>query len=209
MDQNPISDRFGMLPHLAQACMRCGMCGLGWRQVDHGTGKLDPHVFSNYKPIFTPQRFMIVGQNPGLNEVVRGEPFVGAAGENFNKALLQTMWRRDNFYITNAVKCHTEGNRVPTAQQMEACEPFLRMEMAIVKPILVVALGSVAHNILCPDVAFSDAIGRVNTSHKFDVKIFTTYHPSPLNLADRQRRIQFHKDIRLLGRVMDKYLTPF
>ena len=199
--------RYEMLPSLKEACKTCRMCDLGWKLA---RGKLDPHVFSNYTALSTPHQFLICGQNPGFNEVNEGMPFVGAAGENFNKAImLSGMWRRDNFYITNACKCFSDGNVPPTPKQLERCEPFLRMEIAIVKPRLVIAFGAVAFGVLCGNLDFTPSIGKIVNSEKFGVKVYLTYHPSPLNLSDPARRKQFEKDIRILSKIMDRYLTPF
>jgi len=150
---------------------------------------------------------MVIGQNPGSNEVLNCQPFVGAAGANFDKALFK-MWSREQVYISNCVKCYTEGNTPPTAQQLERCEPILRMELAIVKPVLVIALGSIAFKCLGGD-DFQGNIGKIHTSEKFGVKVFTTYHPSPLNLADAARRVQFERDMGHLRQIMDQYLLPF
>lgn len=204
-------ERFKMMPHLQEACNNCKMCSLGWAkaQKDPGGSKLDPHVFSNYHPMNRPARFMIVGQNPGWNEIEKGEPFVGQSGDNFEKAIEHTLYNRRDFYITNAVKCYTHKNKKPDAKSLERCEPFLRMEIAIVKPILVIAFGSVAFDILCPGVDYNDSVANIVTSEKFDVKVYTVYHPSPLNLAKKHRKEKFFKDMKMLGRIMDRYLTPF
>jgi len=201
--------RFEMLTPLSEACRVCRMCALGWSKARKGSYEYDPHVFSNHDPALGPSDFMVVGQNPGWNEVRLGQPFVGQAGANFDQELLQTMWRRHHFYITNAVKCYTPGNRPPDHENLRRCEPFLRMEIAIVKPTLVLALGAVAFGILCEDMVFAERIGKISNSSKFGIKVFATYHPSPLNLSDLSRRDRFKKDIFTIARVMNYYLSPF
>ena len=168
----------------------------------------DPHVFSSYNPMGGPARFMIIGQNPGWDELGASTPFVGAAGKNFDAELTKSVWTRANFYITNAVKCFSPGNRPPTTQEAEACEPFLRMELAILKPKLVIAFGSVAFSALC-EGGFSDRIGHITTSSKFGVRVFTTYHPSPRNLSNASRRKQFEHDIGVLVKIMNYFSSPF
>lgn len=209
VDFKAACQRAQMLPHLKDACMNCRMCELGWRQATRDNYQHDPHVFSNYQPLVGPARFMIVGQNPGWNEVKKGQPFVGAAGDNFDKAVNKTIWNRDSFYITNAVKCYTDNNATPSTKQMERCEPFLRMEIAIIKPIMVIAFGAIAFGVLCSGQDFAGNIGKITESEKFGVKVFATFHPSPLNLADSSRRARFYKDMATIGRIMDHYLTPF
>ena len=189
------------------------MCELGWRTATRGKEFYDPHVFSNYDPMVAPPQFMIVGQNPGWNELKAQEPFIGRAGHNFNvelEKLEKGMWRRSDFYITNAIKCFTEGNRPPSQKNLETCEPFLRMEIAIIKPKLVIAFGTIAFSVLCGNKnKFSDNIGKIITSEKFGVKVFTTYHPSPLNLQDASKKKQFGHDVSLICRILNHYLTPF
>ena len=214
MDNKAAIERHKMMPHLREACINCKMCELGWRKAKRDSYEYDPHVFYGHDPTYSPPRFMIVGQNPGWNEVKQGKPFVGQSGANFDKELNSTtngviMWRRDvDFYITNVVKCFTEGNKPPTPKQVGRCEPFLRMEIAIIKPKLVIAFGGVAFGALCKE-KYSERIGKITASEKFGVKVFTTYHPSPLNLADPARRKRFSRDIKTICRIMDYYLTPF
>ncbi len=203
------SKRWKMIPHLVEACNSCRMCSLGWTRAHKDGSNKDPHVFSNYDVTRRPAKFMIVGQNPGWNEVVKGEPFVGQSGANFEKALEQTIHQRSDFYITNAVKCFTKDNKKPDAKSLEKCEPFLKMEIAIVKPVLVVAFGSVAFSILCPGKDYNDSIAKIVESEKFGVKVFAVYHPSPLNLTQKIRKDKFFKDMKTLGKIMDYYLTPF
>lgn len=200
--------RYEMMPHLKLACTNCKMCELGWRSATRGNDVHDPHVFSNYDPIVDPAQFMIVGQNPGWNELKAQTPFVGLAGKNFDTELDKTFWKRSDFYISNAVKCYTEGNKPPQQRNLAACEPFLRMEIAIIKPRLVVAFGAVAFSVLC-DTKFSDNIGKITTSEKFGVKVFTTYHPSPLNLQDVAKKKQFAHDVAMIAKMLNYYLTPF
>jgi len=203
-------ERYRMIPHIRDACACCKMCELGWSMAKRDNYEHDPHVFSNYDSLVSPAKFMIIGQNPGWNEVKEGTPFIGQSGANFDKALKlkKVVWERTDFYITNSIKCFTKGNKPPTKRQLERCEPFLRMELAIIKPKLVIAFGAVAFSVLCDD-KFSDSIGKITNSEKFGVKVFTTYHPSPLNLSDLSRRKRFNKDILTIGRIMNYYLTPF
>lgn len=204
------NERMRSLYHVRDACKVCKMCDLGWQKATkQNQGEYDPHVFSNFDPGINLPRFMIVGQNPGWDEVTKGQPFVGLSGGNFEKALEQTYFQRSDFYITNVVKCWTLGNTVPTSEQISRCEPFLRIELAIVKPILVVTFGAVAFNLLCSEYEFKDCVSKIITSDKFGVKVFSTYHPSPRNLMVTERKDTFYKDIRMLGRIMSRYLMPF
>jgi len=182
-----------MLLPLAQVCVNCTMCALGSQKAKKGDEVHDPHVFSS----FMPSRFMVVGQNPGWNEVVHKMPFVGDAGKNFDAEIAKHGLQRSDFYICNSVRCHTPGNTKPDVVHLERCEPFLRMEVQILKPKLIVALGAVAFDQLCPKVDFQSSLKRLTRS-KYGVMVFPVYHPSPLNLDEGGRREAFEDQIRMM-----------
>lgn len=184
-----------MILHLKEACSECRMCELG-----RSRGGFDSHVFSDHDPTCSSPQFMIVDQKPGWTEVKKGRPFVLC-----DKVEDEIFWDRTDFYITNAIKCYVEK---PTLEHAKKCEPFLRMEIAIFKPKLVVTFGDLAFNSLC-DEKFSESIGKITKSKKFGVKVFTTYRPTIENMARPAKRKQFTRDIKTLGKIMTKYLTPF
>lgn len=194
-----------MLRPLSDTCRSCSMCELGRSMAtdDHPTTimELDPHVFSNMNP----SRWVIVGQNPGKNECLKGEPFVGQSGEFFNKVIKKCGLPRDKFYITNAVKCKTPKNEYPSNKHKDRCEPFLRMEFHLLQPILVITLGRLAFDILCPELVMRDWLGKVATSSKFGVKVYPVYHPSPMNMSNRDRKKKFVEDIYRLQKLITKY----
>jgi DNA polymerase len=140
---------------------------------------------------------MIIESAPGWAEVKERRPLAGRVGKSFEDELF--VWDRTQFYITNAVKCHTEE---PTPEQTEKCEPFLRMEIAIFKPKLVVTLGHVAFNMLCGE-KFSECIGKITRSEKFGIKVFAIHRPTVENMP------LFARDMKTLNRIMTYYLTPF
>ncbi len=84
---------------------------------------------------------MFVGEGPGYNEDRLGRPFVGRAGEFLNRLLKSVEWDRQEVFITNVVKCRPPDNRDPEADEMAACEPYLRRQLAVLDPALVVTLG--------------------------------------------------------------------
>jgi DNA polymerase len=170
------------------------MCDVGSKMHQEGIRTFDPHVFST----MTNSPYMIIGQNPGLNECVVGEPFVGSAGKTFDEELEKNDLNRGVFYITNAMKCHTPENRVPTDSELKTCSHFLFMEIRILRPIFVIALGAVAFKVLCPDMQFSDSLGTLVRSTIYDVSVFPIYHPSPRNLSDEHRRQAFIRDVKTI-----------
>lgn len=206
-------DKMSMLRHIGDACKTCGMCELGWAKAKRNGHVLDPHVPGWHDAMSPLPKIMVVGQNPGWNEVVQGEPFVGAAGQVFAKALQQYGGKyridRGSFYITNIVKCHTNDNKPPSDSHIERCETFLRMEINTIRPILVVALGSISFSALCPNLEFTESLGKIIRSDKFGVNIYPTYHPSPLNLEDEARRVRFNGDIDVLCKLLFRLDSPF
>lgn len=128
---------------------------------------------------------MLVGEAPGYEEERRGEPFVGRAGQKLDQILKAMGFARQDIYISNickfrpALKNQTTNNRKPTREEMDACLPFVRAEIAIVKPKCIVALGATAAEGLLDR---SDPVGRMRGSwHKFEgIPVRVTYHPSYL-----------------------------
>ncbi|MEM3000672.1 MAG: uracil-DNA glycosylase [Candidatus Nitrosocaldus sp.] len=192
--------KLNMLRPLRAACKSCTMCNLG--VIDHthlGERIEDYRVFSNMRP----SRFVVIGQNPGYNECVQDEPFVGDAGTIFNNEITKHGIDRSMFYITNVVKCHTPDNRKPERDEIEACKPFIMMELKLLKPILVITLGAVAFQVLCPDRQYSDSLGKVVQS-TFGVNVYPIYHPSPRNMQHPERRAKFDSDIAALCALIKK-----
>jgi len=190
--ENDTDRRLRMLRQLNLTCQACSMCELGRQDAEKDYTCRDPHVFSNMNP----SRFMVVGQGPGWDELEAREPFVGASGANFDEELMANGCSRSDFYITNTVKCWTKGNTRPVSRNIEACEPFLRMEAKILKPKIIVALGVVAFQILCPGNNFSDCLKKISPS--IYGSVYAMYHPSPLNINDPKRRVMFNDQMRLL-----------
>ncbi len=173
------------------------MCELGLKCAEKNDTLRDPHVFSNMKP----HRVMVVGQNPGWDELAAGEPFVGAAGQNFDDEIAKHGMTRDEFYICNTVRCWTKGNTRPTQKNVERCEPFLRIEINLLKPKLIIALGGVAFSQLCPDAVFGKSFLKL-TKSKYGIKIFPVYHPSPVNFRDGSRKQVFEEQIATMCRLV-------
>lgn len=187
-----------MIEHLQKACSVCTMCELGLKEASRNDRTRNPHVFSNMRP----HRFMVVGQNPGWDELAVNEPFVGAAGKNFDTEVEKHGLSRNDFYICNAVRCYTAENQRPTEKHIERCAPFLRMEINLIKPRLLIALGSVAFEQLCPGIKFSQSLKTIVKSEKFGVSVFPIYHPSPVNFRDSSRKDAFQDQIALMCKLI-------
>lgn len=133
--------------------------------------------------------WMLIGEAPGENEDKLGEPFVGQAGKLLDSMLRAlSLARGDNVYIANVVKCRPPGNRNPEPDEVARCEPYLRRQVALLKPKLIVALGRVAaQNLLKTDASISSLRGRI---HRYEeVPVIVTYHPAYLlrSLPDKAK----------------------
>ena len=189
-----------MLRPIDMATKQCSLCLLGRKACYEQNTLFDPHVFSNKNP----SKFVVVGQNPGFNECIRGEPFVGEAGKFFDETIIANGLSRDDFYITNIVKCHSLANEKPKWEHINSCQHILRAELAILKPYMVITLGAVALSIFCPDVVLSDnnIMSKLIKSEIFNVFVFPIYHPSPRNMSSKDRKQKFISSINLLCKIV-------
>jgi uracil-DNA glycosylase family 4 len=146
-------------------CTRCRLCQ-GRTQVVFGVG--DPHA-----------RVVFIGEGPGADEDRIGEPFVGRAGQLLNVMLPSIGLRREDVYIANIVKCRPPGNRDPQPDEAAACMPFLKRQIELIDPVVIVLLGRVAARYLLGTTApISSYRGRWTTWHGRDV--LPTFHPAYL-----------------------------
>lgn len=168
-----------MLRGISNACMACSMCELGLHLVDENSYLRDPHVFSNMNV----SRFMVVGQNPGWDELRTGEPFTGTAGGIFNQEITKYGLYRDDFYICNVVRCRTKEVSDLTLEQ---CQPFLQMEINLLKPKIIITIGAVAFSQLCPEAIFEESLKKLIPS-RYGIKVFPIHHPSHVAFKDQIR----------------------
>jgi uracil-DNA glycosylase len=140
--------------------------------------------------------WMLVGEAPGENEDRQGEPFVGQAGKLLDNMLLALdLARGRNVYIANVLKCRPPGNRNPEPDEVLRCEPYLKRQVALVKPKVIVALGRfAAQSLLKTDASISSLRGRV---HAYEgVPVIVTYHPAYL-LRSLPEKTKAWKDLCL------------
>ena len=147
-------------------CSRCKLHGLGRRQVVFGVGNPNADL-------------MFVGEGPGADEDIQGEPFVGKAGQLLTKIIEAMGMKREDVYIANVIKCRPPQNRNPEPDEVEQCEPFLFRQIDIVKPKVIVALGKFAAQSLLKS---TDPITRIRgREYKYrDAILMPTYHPAYL-----------------------------
>jgi uracil-DNA glycosylase family 4 len=142
--------------------------------------KLAPHRTHLVFGVGNPRaRLMFVGEAPGRDEDLQGEPFVGKAGQLLTRMIEAMGFRREEVYIANVVKCRPPGNRDPEGDEIAACEPFLKAQIAAVRPKVLVALGRFAVQTLLRDsTPISRQRGRWRTYE--GVKLMPTFHPAYL-----------------------------
>ncbi|HEX8874619.1 MAG TPA: uracil-DNA glycosylase [Nitrosospira sp.] len=124
--------------------------------------------------------WLYVGEGPGAQEDVTGEPFVGQAGKLLDNMLAAIDLKRGrNVFITNIVKCRPPGNREPTPYEAQQCEPYLARQIELIKPKLIIALGkTAAQNLLGTDASIGSLRGRLHRHS--GIPVIVTYHPAYL-----------------------------
>lgn len=138
-------------------------------------------------------RLMFIGEGPGADEDIQGEPFVGKAGKLMNMAFETIGLKREDVYIANIVKCRPPSNRNPEDNEAIACLNYLRNQVILVKPQIIVLLGSVAlKNILGKEYGITASRGK--WVEKRGIMYMPTWHPAAL-LRDESKKIDFIKDL--------------
>lgn len=168
--------------NLEQECLNCHQCGLCQTRhhVVFGTGPRDADV-------------MFIGEGPGEQEDLQGEPFVGPAGKLLDDMLSIIDLSRESCYIANIVKCRPPHNRDPLETEQEACIGYLRNQVALIQPKIIVCLGRVAAlKLLDPKFRITREHGQ--WTEKNGVWMTATYHPSAL-LRDISKRPDAFDDL--------------
>lgn len=167
-------------------CHRCPL-GDGRTYMVFGVGNPDAQV-------------MFIGEAPGKNEDLQGEPFVGAAGSFLNELLAVAGLERGDIYIANILKCRPPGNRDPQPPEIEACTPFLRDQVRAVHPDYLVTLGNYATRfVLHTERGITGLHGTVQMAGRF--KVFPMFHPAAA-IYDRSKREVMETDFQRLGELL-------
>ena len=134
-------------------------------------------------------QWMIIGEAPGADEDRLGEPFVGRAGQLLNLMLQAIGLKREEVYIANIVKCRPPNNRDPKPEEVAACEPYLKAQIELLKPRIILAVGRVsAHNLLRTQERVGALRGRVHRYADTDIPVVVTYHPAYLLRSPHEKR---------------------
>jgi uracil-DNA glycosylase family 4 len=125
---------------------------------------------------------VFVGEGPGFNEDRQGRPFIGRAGDLLVKLLASIGWQRDDVFITNVVKCRPPDNRDPQPDEIAACAPFLRRQLEVLDPAVVVTLGRYSMGTFMPGARISQAHGTIRpvdpATGASSALVFAMYHPA-------------------------------
>ena len=167
------------LKETVHSCTGCGLCETR-HNVVFGIGKEDTDV-------------LFVGEGPGEQEDLQGEPFVGPAGKLLDDMLSILDLDRTNCYIANIVKCRPPRNRDPLETEQEACIGYLRNQVALIKPKIIVCLGRIAaKKLIDPDFRITRQHGQ--WFKRGDFWMMATFHPSAL-LRDVSKRPEAFDDL--------------
>jgi uracil-DNA glycosylase len=164
-------------------CTRCPLAYAGRKKIVFGDGS--PSA-----------RLMFVGEGPGADEDAQGLPFVGKAGQLLNNMIAAMGLAREEVYIANIVKCRPPGNRVPEPVEANTCSQFLVRQIDVVRPEVIVALGSTAATyLLGVKQSLSGLRGRWHSCR--GAKLAVTYHPAFL-LRDPRQKAEAWKDLQMV-----------
>lgn len=183
----PTWDSLSAVAATVAACVQCPLCHSRTQTVP---GEGDPSA-----------RLFCVGEGPGESEDRTGRPFVGRAGQLLDKMLESIEVQRSSAHIANVVKCRPPKNRVPLPDEREACMPYLRAQIALVRPKVLLALGSSAAEAL---LGVKRPLGELRLKvHRYDgIPLIITYHPAALLRNPNWKRPAWD-DLRIARQLLD------
>lgn len=175
-------DNWDELEKSIENCQKCKLCKTR-NNIVFGIGKKDANL-------------MFIGEGPGADEDAQGEPFVGRAGKLMDMAFTALGIKREEVYIANIVKCRPPFNRNPEQDEEQACLNYLRNQVILIKPKVIVLLGSIAlKNVLGNDYGITASRGK--WIEKRGIYYMPTWHPAAL-LRDETKKIDFINDLKIV-----------
>ena len=182
-------DELAELAAIASGCTSCGLASTRTTVV-FGDGDPDADV-------------MFVGEAPGFHEDQQGVPFVGAAGKLLERLLGEIGLKREEVYIANVLKCRPPGNRDPLADEIESCKVYLRKQLELIDPRVVITLGNFATKLLLKrDVGITHLRGQVFPWwHR---QLVPMLHPAAVLRGGERLMTQMREDFAVVRRLMDQ-----
>ena len=175
-------EKWEELEEAIKGCNKCKLCR-NRQNIVFGVGNKNAKI-------------MFIGEGPGADEDRQGEPFVGRAGKLMDMAFDGIGIKREDVYIANIVKCRPPMNRDPEEDEVVACLNYLRNQVILIKPKIIVLLGRISlQNILGKDYKITTSRGK--WIEKKGIKYLPTWHPAAL-LRDETKKIDFIRDLRLV-----------
>ena len=171
-----------------QACEKCNLSGTR-KSVVIGRG-------------CTSAKLMFIGEGPGEQEDIKALPFVGPAGVLLDLLLDAFQFKKEDYYIANIVKCRPPSNRVPQEEEAEKCLPFLRNQVALIKPKIIVCLGSTAMKYIIDKEAKITQI-RGQWIERKGFLFMPTFHPAAL-LRDESKKVLLWDDLKKVKQKFDE-----
>jgi uracil-DNA glycosylase len=187
IDADSTEDRWRTLEARVAACTACALHATRTQTV-FGTGS---HT----------AKWMVIGEAPGASEDQQGKPFVGRAGQLLTEMLRAVGLKREEVFIANILKCRPPNNRDPKPGEVDACEGFLKQQVAMVKPNIILAAGRIAaQNLLKTDAPIGRLRGRV---HRYgEIPLVVVYHPAYLLRSPLEKRKAW-EDLQLAMNTVD------
>ena len=171
----------------------CCRCELGGSRKNLVFGVGNPHA-----------RIVFVGEAPGRDEDVKGEPFVGEAGQLLTKIIQAMGFERSDVYICNVLKCRPPGNRDPLPSEVKACAPYMLRQVKAINPEVIVALGKFASQTLLESKEIISRLrGKFHDYH--GIPLMPTFHPSAL-LRDPSKKREVWDDMQQVMKLLGKEL---
>ncbi|MDE1829699.1 MAG: uracil-DNA glycosylase [Thaumarchaeota archaeon] len=182
-----MSDELDSVRRSVISCTRCDLSKTRTNAVP-GSGNAQTDV-------------IFIGEAPGRNEDLQGEPFVGTAGKILSEALEYAGFVRKDIYITNIVKCRPPNNRRPNKQEIDTCSIYLQKELEIIRPKIICILGNTAYGSLLDGSAITKNRGKVikRNNHLY----FVTVHPAAIIYNPALRQV-IKDDLKTLHAILDK-----
>lgn len=179
---------------LRDTAVTCTTCRLAETRTNVVFGVGDPAA-----------RLMLVGEAPGKNEDLQGEPFVGAAGQLLDELLVGIGMTREEVYIANVLKCRPPGNRDPRDDEIDACKGYLREQIRMIHPDVVVTLGNFATKLLLPTEVGITRMRGQTFKWWLGATLIPTFHPAAALRGRPQVKEQMEQDFALVAMMLEEH----